>query len=686
MTSIRSGDASFASVMSGTATTAAPTSPTNNAGSSSSAVGNLEHLLFKATNPSNKLEDVNTIKQFCDAVNAHQEGPVIACRLLAHKIQSPQEREAVQALAVLEACVKSCGPAFHTEVGKFRFLNEMIKLVSSRYLADRTPEHIKKKVIEMLFVWTRGDLKHETKIAEAYQMLKTQGIVKEDPIHVGEAVFASALPRQKEPLSEEDTKKLRKLLQSKNPEDLQKANKIIKGMVQEDERKLDAMSRRHTELTMVKNNSKLLNEMLDHYDKNSSGQPELELLKELFDSCEKMQPKLFRLAAEATDESEGKDEEDKDILEILQASDDITKVIERYKRVIVEGKTDVTKKLLEKQNSELLLDLDLNAKEANNCSILDQPKEEEVAVEASLLGDPVEAPKLLPSIDDLLMEGSDANAALATAPSLVSNVQLASPAGSLSNPPEKEKSSRQRGLEELDFLGESAIKSHLPKGQSKSPQFAKKSEKMSLNSLQEKKRQIELASLSTVPPAVFNGATTAKSTAKSDDGTSNSSSDVAILNDVASTPNDAPATKQVVTDVKVADLNVPLASIKPGNIPPMTVSDGSDEGISIVLHFGKEQPRESVSAIVVTIISKMAVPVSDFELKAVVPKGCKVKLQPPSAKEMPAHNPFVPPSAITQVMLIANPQNKPVSLKYVLSYLVDGEPQTEMGEVEKLPI
>jgi len=55
----------------------------------------LETLLFKATNPSNKLEDVNTIKQFCDAVNkanliSSNEGSAIACRLLAHKIQSPQ--------------------------------------------------------------------------------------------------------------------------------------------------------------------------------------------------------------------------------------------------------------------------------------------------------------------------------------------------------------------------------------------------------------------------------------------------------------------------------------------------------------------------------------------------------------------------------------------------------------------
>ena len=33
----------------------------------------------------------------------------------------------------------------------------------------------------------------------------------------------------------------------------------------------------------------------------------------------------------------------------------------------------------------------------------------------------------------------------------------------------------------------------------------------------------------------------------------------------------------------------------------------------------------------------------------------KVKLQPPSATDLPAHNPILPPAAITQVMLIANP-------------------------------
>lgn len=34
----------------------------------------------------------------------------------------------------------------------------------------------------------------------------------------------------------------------------------------------------------------------------------------------------------------------------------------------------------------------------------------------------------------------------------------------------------------------------------------------------------------------------------------------------------------------------------------------------------------------------------------------KVKLQPPSATDLPAYNPILPPAAITQVMLLANPQ------------------------------
>lgn len=66
---------------------------------------------------------------------------------------------------------------FHFEIGKFKFLNEMIKLVSPKYAGNTTPPAIKSRVLELLFCWMT-DLTHEPKIAEAYNMLKKQSIVK----------------------------------------------------------------------------------------------------------------------------------------------------------------------------------------------------------------------------------------------------------------------------------------------------------------------------------------------------------------------------------------------------------------------------------------------------------------------------------------------------------------------------
>uniref|UniRef100_A0A673L3S6 ADP-ribosylation factor-binding protein GGA3-like n=1 Tax=Sinocyclocheilus rhinocerous TaxID=307959 RepID=A0A673L3S6_9TELE len=93
----------------------------------------LESWLNKATNPSNRQEEWEYIIGFCDQINKELEGPQISVRLLAHKIQSPQDWESLQALTVLEACMKNCGRRFHNEVGKFRFLNELIKIVSPKW-------------------------------------------------------------------------------------------------------------------------------------------------------------------------------------------------------------------------------------------------------------------------------------------------------------------------------------------------------------------------------------------------------------------------------------------------------------------------------------------------------------------------------------------------------------------------
>lgn len=73
--------------------------------------------------------------------------------------------------------MRRCGPNFHAEVGKFRFLNEMIRLVSPKYLGNKTPVAVRRKVLQLLYLWTK-EYPRESKIKEAYEMLRKQGVIE----------------------------------------------------------------------------------------------------------------------------------------------------------------------------------------------------------------------------------------------------------------------------------------------------------------------------------------------------------------------------------------------------------------------------------------------------------------------------------------------------------------------------
>jgi ADP-ribosylation factor-binding protein GGA len=64
----------------------------------------------------------------------------------------------------------------------------------------------------------------------------------------------------------------------------------------------------------------------------------------------------------------------------------------------------------------------------------------------------------------------------------------------------------------------------------------------------------------------------------------------------------------------------------------------------------------------------------------------RVKLQPLSGNVLPPYKPFLPPSVITQVMLIARNVNKAekVRLKYKFSYFIDNQTHTDVGEIDSL--
>uniref|UniRef100_A0A8C1XAM7 Golgi associated, gamma adaptin ear containing, ARF binding protein 3b n=1 Tax=Cyprinus carpio TaxID=7962 RepID=A0A8C1XAM7_CYPCA len=226
--------------------------------------------------------------------------PQIAVRLLVHKIHS-QEWEALQALT---------------------------------YMGDSVSDKVKNKIIEMLYSWTVV-FPNEAKIADAYQTLKRQGLVKSDPeLTVDKSLIPSPPTRPKNPVfdNEDMGKLLAELLRSKNPEDLQEANRLIKNMVKEDEARVQKIAKRNNTLEEVNNNVKLLSEMLSHYDRDRSSDADRELIKELYERCDKLRRTAFKLATEAEDN-------DSSLGDILKANDDLSRVISSYKR-IVEGQAD----------------------------------------------------------------------------------------------------------------------------------------------------------------------------------------------------------------------------------------------------------------------------------------------------------------------------------------------------------
>merc|ERR1719357_245935 len=96
---------------------------------------------------------------------------------------------------------------------------------------------------------------------------------------------------------------------------------------------MEKQSKRALMMAEVASNVRLLNEMLDIYSSKESNTEERELMSDLGQACEKLRPNLYRLASEM-------DENDDSIGEILVASDDLTKAIDRYRNIILLNKPD----------------------------------------------------------------------------------------------------------------------------------------------------------------------------------------------------------------------------------------------------------------------------------------------------------------------------------------------------------
>ncbi|XP_042771889.1 ADP-ribosylation factor-binding protein GGA3 isoform X2 [Panthera leo] len=580
-------------------------------------------------------------------------------------------------------------------------------------------------------------------------MLKRQGIVQSDPlIPVDRTLIPSPPPRPKNPVfdDEEKSKLLAKLLKSKNPDDLQEANKLIKSMVKEDEARIQKVTKRLHTLEEVNNNVKLLNEMLLHYSKEDSSEADKELMKELFDRCENKRRTLFKLASETEDN-------DNSLGDILQASDNLSRVISSYKTV-VEGQV---------VNGEVATSAipDSEGNHSRDQGTLIDLAELDTPSSSSSVSAPAPAPPssgipILPPPPQTSGPGRShpsSHAEAALGPNSTSNalclldeellcLGLADPAPTA---PSTESAGNsqwplfQNEQLDLDFGGpEPGSAAASPSDGPLVPPSAPSAGSSQAPLPPSFPAPAVPASVPAPKPGSFlfptgpAPALKAEPTALGYHGSALGDSTLHQLDALDHLLEETRATSGLVKPVSsiffpgattsplvpasttarpllpfspgpssplfqpqgspmkgpelsLASVHVPLESIKPSSALPVTAYDKN--GFRILFHFAKECPpgRPDVLVVVVSMLNTAPLPIKSIVLQAAVPKSMKVKLQPPSGTELSPFSPIQPPAAITQVMLLANPLKEKARLRYRLTFALGEQLSTEVGEVDQFP-
>uniref|UniRef100_A0A2H8TPW3 ADP-ribosylation factor-binding protein GGA1 n=1 Tax=Melanaphis sacchari TaxID=742174 RepID=A0A2H8TPW3_9HEMI len=314
----------------------------------------LEALIERATKNSNEKIDSAAMIAFSGFVQRDPECAPLAAKCILAKIHSMQEWEALQALHLLDICMQTGSASFQAEVGKFRFLNELIRLVSPNCNGIHTPELIKNKIIELLGLWSTQFPK-EIKIQDALDMLKKQGVVKDFLFEnmPSKATTASKMDSNKVSiLNGEKSLLLQKLLKSKKSEDLKAANELIKSMVEEEEQKAEKISNMLADIEITSNNVKLLSEMLKSYCDGSSSSNDLELIKELYDTVKQLEPKVKTMLSLEIPENEDT------VRKIIKLNYEVNETLKTYNEVLENFNN---KKPTDQENEENLLDLNMSS-------------------------------------------------------------------------------------------------------------------------------------------------------------------------------------------------------------------------------------------------------------------------------------------------------------------------------------
>ncbi|GMR60644.1 hypothetical protein PMAYCL1PPCAC_30839 [Pristionchus mayeri] len=290
----------------------------------------VEYYISRSTDPFlDEEQRGNAALSLCEKVNEEAEAAQISVNILAHRLLTPNQDEAFFVLQTIEALAQRCGAKVHTKIGKYRFLNQMVKLISPKHQGANTSEKVREKTIELLFVWQK-QMRHIEKFKEVYDNLREHNVIRADPEVEADAILAVPPPPPKlAPFEDEEKAQLLKhLLKSTNPDDLQAANRLIKTLVKTEDLKVEKASKRQEDMERARRACECMEHLLFHPRENNVESAEV---KCVFDGLIGIRPILFKYAGEAAEVN------DELLAEILSLNDQVNRLIQRYQRIF-EGK------------------------------------------------------------------------------------------------------------------------------------------------------------------------------------------------------------------------------------------------------------------------------------------------------------------------------------------------------------
>ncbi|KAH8346052.1 hypothetical protein KR084_009348, partial [Drosophila pseudotakahashii] len=647
----------------------------------------------RATNPAKKIDELG-VQMFCIVVKSNAQLVHKAQEMIVAKVRSSNITEATRAISLLEECMTQCGDDFQDEAAKFRFLNELIRLVSKKYMGAETPHEVKQRIMECLLLWTT-EFPQRLKIRDAYDMLRKEGDIEH-------GTTEAAVAKRESVLGTIDEAMFAKLIKSNNPENYKRANILLQYRMAQEARRNDLLAQHRLVLSEVQETMQLLNQMLDTYD--PSNQDVSETLHELYKSCKKHKP-IFQHLPQLLDDSDAQL-----VADTLDANGALLTTMQRYK-LLVPSPTRSTAPAL---TTSTLTSTSSAKTTSTNSSTAAAAGSNNALLLNELLGDllisgnssesPSTASATIPNTassnsnatatatattsgGDPLADLSDIfSSALAESEAkLQPQNQPFQNANTLLEPQVLSQSPAAEGLAngngaaggdcskipgtarkmpQIDMLSEELFQQILP-AQERMPSFKRDPEKLTLNDLARERMQVkapeEPAAAASVPPVPSDPV----------DDVPLLSEDVDKSEEVAAAVAPPPVAPVAPPTKPLSEIHVELDNIQATGEQRIVLDD---DDMQLSLNFTSDRPGHRVSVIVISAQNKSRQPVRDFQFEASVKKPCKVRLLPPTDSQMPPHKPFRPATPINQVMLLLNPTGKAVDVTCIVGYKLGDDP------------